>query len=374
MRDLLLGYLLNALEPDEKRELERRLSIDPELRRDLELLRRSLEPLNGSTSAFDPPAGLAKRTCDFIADTSDRTDPLLGSGPDLRTTPPRATPQPAAVSASASSTERPDSLEAVRKRFTASQVDEFGAPARRRGLPDLAVTAGVVVAASLLFFPVLSSMRHQSRIAACREKLHRVGIALIDYSRRHGDLFPEVADRGPLGHAGIYAPRLRAAHLLQDESDVVCPGQARTFEHIPTIDELEHADSAELDQLTRTMGGSYGYALGYLEDGKYHYVRNRNRPNFALMADAPQDHALGSLNHGCGGQNVFFEDGHASFLNCCRRRDLGDDLFANREGFVGAGIGPDDVVIGASAAAPLVKAATVAKPVGFFEPTAAALR
>ena len=46
MRDLLLGYLLNALEPDEKRELERCLSSDPELRRDLELLRRSLEPLN----------------------------------------------------------------------------------------------------------------------------------------------------------------------------------------------------------------------------------------------------------------------------------------------------------------------------------------
>ena len=372
MRDLLLGYLLNALEPDEKRELERRLSIDPELRRDLELLRRSLEPLDGSTSAFDPPAGLAKRTCDFIADLSERTDPFFGAESDPQATPARATSKPAPVPATASAGS--ESLEAVRKRFAASQVDEFAAPARRRGLPDLAVAAGVVVAASLLFFPVLSSMRHQSRIAACREKLHRVGIALIDYSRRHGDLFPEVPDRGPLGHAGIYAPRLRAAHLLQDESDVVCPGQARTFDHIPTIDELEHAEATELDRLTRTMGGSYGYALGYIEDGTYHYVRNRNRPNFALMADAPQDHALGSLNHGCGGQNVFFEDGHASFLNCCRRRELGDDLYANREGFVGAGIGPDDVVIGASAAAPLVKATEVVQPVRLFEPTAAALR
>lgn len=365
MRDLLLGYLLNALEPDEKRDLEHRLSIDPELRRDLELLRWSLEPLDGSTSAFDPPAGLAKRTCDFVSDIADGTDPAIGAGPDLRAAPSRATPAP-------KKSEQLESLSAVRRRFEASQAAELTAPpARRWGVSDVAVTAGIVVAASLLFFPVLSSMRHHSRIAACRDKLHRVGTALIDYSRRHGDLFPEVPDHGPLGHAGIYAPRLRAAHLLQDESDVVCPGQQRPFEHIPTIDELEHADSAVLEQLTSTMGGSYGYALGYLADGTYHYVRNRNRPNFALMADAPQDHALGSLNHGCGGQNVFFEDGHASFLSCCRRRELGDDLFANREGFVGAGIGPDDVVIGASSAAPIIKTDAVVRPVRFLSPAAA---
>jgi len=367
MRDLLLGYLLDALEPDEKRELERRLSTDPELRRDLELLRRSLEPLDGTSSLIDPPAGLARRTCDWIASLSGELAPISDAD---RAFPRERNPEDAAgvpdsptdrVLGLRSGRDKLDPRPAISARFVASQPLEPAAHAARRwSLADATVTAGIFVAASLLFFPVLASMRYQSRVTACREKMHRVGIALIDYSRLHGDVFPEVPQAGPLGHAGIYAPRLQQAHLLNAVSDVICPGQSTTdFDHIPTIDELEHADSAALDKLTKTMGGSYGYALGYVENGQYRFARNRNRATFALLADAPKDHALGSLNHGCGGQNVFFEDGHATFLNCCKRRELGDDLFANHAGFVGAGIGPDDVVVAASAAAPLVAEPTL---------------
>lgn len=364
MRDLLLGYLLDALEPEEKRELERRLSIDPDLRRDLELLRRSLEPLDGSSSLIDPPAGLAGRTCDWITSLSGELAPIADAD---RAFPRDRDPEDGAGVPDSptdkalglrGSRDKLDPREAIRSRFFASQPLEPAAVSGRRwSLADATVTAGILVAASLLFFPVLASMRYQSRVTACREKMHRLGTALIDYSRVHGDLFPEVPQSGPLGHAGIYAPRLRQARLLADVADVVCPGQATAeLDHIPTIDELEHADSAALDKLTKSMGGSYGYALGYVEDGEYRFVRNRNRAKFALLADEPKDHSLGSLNHGCGGQNVFYEDGHAAFLNCCKRRELGDDLFANHKGFVGAGIGPDDVVVAASAAAPVITA------------------
>lgn len=374
MRDLLLGYLLDALEPEEKRELERRLSIDPELRRDLELLRRSLEPLDGSSSLFDPPAGLAGRTCEWISSLSGELAPISDAdrafprdrSPEVGNPESRNPENGARVPDSPTdkslglrgSREKLDPREAISSRFLASQPLEPAAYSRRRWtLADATVTAGIFVAASLLFFPVLASMRYQSRVTACREKMHRLGTALIDYSRVHGDLFPEVPQSGPLGHAGIYAPRLQQAHLLNAVSDVVCPGQsAAELDHIPTIDELEHADSAALDKLTKIMGGSYGYALGYVENGQYRFARNRSRATFALLADAPKDHALGSLNHGCGGQNVFYEDGHAAFLNCCKRRELGDDLFANHKGFVGAGIGPDDVVVAASAAAPVIAA------------------
>lgn len=362
MRDLLLGYLLDALEPEEKRELERRLSTDPDLRRDLELLRRSLEPLDGTSSLIDPPAGLARRTCDWINELSGELAPISD---EHRAFPRDSKPaddadhSPSPNEASPASRRNRAQLEpraAISSRFLASQEFEPSGDSRRRWtFADATVTVGIFVAASLLFFPVVASMRDQSRVALCREKMHRLGVALIDYSRAHGDLFPEVPQSGPLGHAGIYAPRLHQAHLLADAGDVVCPGRStEPLDHIPTIDELEHADSAALDKLTRTMGGSYGYALGYVENGEYRFARNRNRPTFALLADAPKDHALGSLNHGCGGQNVFYEDGHVSFLNCCKRRELGDDLFANHKGFVGAGIGPDDVVVAASAAAPVI--------------------
>ena len=77
------------------------------------------------------------------------------------------------------------------------------------------------------------------------------------------------------------------------------------------------------------------------------------RATFAVLADKPGSGARGSLNHGCGGQNVLFEDGHAEFLSNCRLDRAGDELFRNSAGFVGAGIGRDDVVIAPTEARPL---------------------
>ena len=45
MREQLIGYLLSALEPDEHQIVEAQLSRDPQLKRELELLSRSLQPL-----------------------------------------------------------------------------------------------------------------------------------------------------------------------------------------------------------------------------------------------------------------------------------------------------------------------------------------
>src|SRR6187431_2222754 len=73
MREELLGYVLGALEPEEERELEARLEIDADLRRELSELRRLL--LEGPGEAWDardtgeliePPAELAKRTCTSV--------------------------------------------------------------------------------------------------------------------------------------------------------------------------------------------------------------------------------------------------------------------------------------------------------------------
>ncbi|HEX4149069.1 MAG TPA: hypothetical protein VHY20_08780, partial [Pirellulales bacterium] len=92
--------------------------------------------------------------------------------------------------------------------------------------------------------------------------------------------------------------------------------------------------------------------MGYLEDGHYHALRNRARATYALMADAPDQHGVS----GCGGagHNVLFEDGHVKLLTSCRLAELGDHIYRNSLGYVGAGVDRDDAVIGASDAAPMI--------------------
>src|SRR4051812_26222901 len=61
MEENLVGYLLDALEPGEKREIEEYLREQPEVRARLELLRQSLEPLALDRDTVEPPAGLWER-------------------------------------------------------------------------------------------------------------------------------------------------------------------------------------------------------------------------------------------------------------------------------------------------------------------------
>jgi hypothetical protein len=56
----LLGYLLDALEPEERELVEMELERDPGLRDQLDTLRRGLLVLRDE--ACEPPAGLAART------------------------------------------------------------------------------------------------------------------------------------------------------------------------------------------------------------------------------------------------------------------------------------------------------------------------
>jgi len=154
MRDLLLGYLLDALEPEEKRELERRLSTDPELRRDLELLRRSLEPLDGSSSLIDPPAGLAGRTCEWITSLSGELAPLSDADRAFPRDRPSADDKAAAGSGVPDSPtdkslglrgnrDKLDPRDAISTRFLASQPLEPAMPIGRRwSLADATVPPG----------------------------------------------------------------------------------------------------------------------------------------------------------------------------------------------------------------------------------------
>jgi hypothetical protein len=312
--------MLGALESDEQAEIETQLGSDPECRKELALLRRQLEPLAALKQDFTPPTGLAERTCRYVAEHRAAPAPAKGR---LR---PEVAP-PSWVS--------------------------------RMSWLDMAMATTVLVAAGLLIFPALQNSRFRTHLAACQDNLRELGTSLNQYSVTHSGYFPTVPSQGKLAAAGIYAPVLAQNGLLTEVNRVVCPesslaGRMNGF-RVPTYGELELTSPAKMVDLRSTMGGSYGYNLGYTRNGEYHPTKNLYRDNFAIMSDAPNMNAanLQSANHGGRGQNVLFENGSVQFLTSTKPLGSQDDIFTNDDGKVAAGLNPNDSVLGSSSTAPI---------------------
>jgi hypothetical protein len=337
MREDLLGYLLNALDEAERQDIFERLQKDPQLRLELEALRRQLRPLDATNEDFEPPAALAELTCDLVAGYAAE--------------PARVEPAPG----------RPSGERAKRgPRRGRAAIVETCFPSSVWSAADAIVVAGILLAAAFLFFPAIAGSRYRSQIAACGENLRHLGLAMTGYSEHNRGFFPSIPVSGNRAAAGVYAIILNEGGYLDNPCVVLCPG-SRGDSHgskfrIPSLAELDGAHGQRLWELHRIMGGSYGYTLGNVADGRYKTPRNRLRYHFALLADAPSLHLPGrqSGNHAGRGQNILFEDLHIEFLESPQREASGDDFFRNRHGFVEAGLDEGDSVVVPSFVRPLL--------------------
>lgn len=353
MREHLLGYVAGALEDSERRQVEAELANDPQLARQCAQLESCVAPLaedaalsgpDGFDETFDPPPRLAMRTIAFVA-------------------------------ARASAAEEPQDAEAVAEPIAedgpqghwprAASLSSPGDPLSPRrvswSLADVAVAVCVCAAAAVLFFPAIASSRQQAALVQCQNNLRQIGHALVSYSERNYGEFPSVPVGGNLGVAGVYAPTLLEAKLVGSDRVFLCPGstlaeQPDSF-RVPSRQEVLDASGQELTQMQRRMGGSYGYAFGYVEDDEYRPNVNRHRERFALLSDAPSLHLEGrqSANHGGRGQNFLFEDNHVQYLTRCRTPDCTDDFFLSDRGYIEAGRHYNDSVVAHSSARPLVR-------------------
>jgi hypothetical protein len=309
MREHLLGYLVGALDNDETDSVQRQLEHDEELRRQLEAIRRCLEPLAADRAPFEPPAGLALKTCGYVATHVETTT--------------------------------------VRAAATAS----------RWSFADLAVAATVLIAASAVFFPAVNQSRLAAQNASCQNNLRAMGMGLAAVGDANGGSLPLINTSGNDAVAGIYGAELREGGYVTDYRAFVCPGSllAGRQIHWPTRKDLQLATGEALAELQRLVGGSYGYPLGYLEQGQWRPARMRSRPTYALMADQPSLNLANyqSDNHGGKGQNVLFEDGHVRYMRDCRDCPSKDDIFHNELGQLAPGTHVDDSVIGPSDLPPL---------------------
>ena len=258
-------------------------------------------------------------------------------------------------------------------------------PVRRyRGL-NLLVSVFFIALLTLLALPAIHSSREKARMLQCQGNMSTIGTALQQYSNLHAGIFPSVSQMPDPTHriAGIYAPLLMNMELpdMMSPQVFLCPAVSGSGRYIPSLSQFTSPmPPAEQETLHRAAGGDYAYNIGYTIAAEelsghsasapfpaamtYHPPRDLRRPEFVLLADAPQYPAACTQNvclldlkpparnsHGKLGINLLHEDGHVStvltpeILRADGSRDL---LYLNDAGNPAPGIGPSDIVLGRS--------------------------
>ena len=348
----LLGYLLGALDSKECIEIERALAESPAAAAEFEKIRNSLDTVGllDEPHHEEPPLCLASRTCEFVEDQiaayQAETVVLKAVTADAIQA---AEETVASVNANATKT-----LPKVKL----SPVSRIEAQGRNLRKLDLAIACSVVLTGAALCLPLLFTSQLQAKITGCQNQLRQLGLALQSYSDMQPDgSFPAVLVSGPRSVAGVYAPTLMSNKLIENQRTFFCPGNPQLVasladKPIPTLEQLDAAPEEQLEKYHRTMGGGYGYSLGYRQDETLQPPRNGRRASFPLLADAPHDSQPGRLstNHDRLGQNMLYEDGQVRFIKMSNPAEDSalDDPYHNRAGLVAAGLDFNDAVLGRS--------------------------
>jgi len=350
MHEDLIGYLLGALEPHEMRRVAQWLQEDPEARRQLQEIERSLRPLEESYEPpADPPQELIARTLSSLPPMpTDGTkgqvaasgDGMLASRGDSQVALPSLEP----------------SIETVRN--------------RGYGWTDWAGAAVAAVVMLAVILPALAEGRFEARKTACQDRLRQFGTAITRFvNQSPQERMPAVAETGPEAFAGVFLVRLNEAGLLTDPSLRWCPSldqpppmeaSLTDLDRIVSLGDLHDASIDRLRQIQRFSGGHYAYNLGVVEENTLKSPRFESRASFAVMSDAPQagitepNQRRKLVGHSATGINVLYEDGRVRFIPHAALETLPDHPLLNHRGEVEAGVSVDDASLAPSWRPPFV--------------------
>jgi hypothetical protein len=332
----LLGYLLGALDDEEQEWLDARLERDPRRRDELTRWRRRLGPLMALRPEFEPPPGLAQRTCRLVA--------VEGLA------------RPAAA----------------RPRADCMTTDR-SAPGRR-GLaawPDLIAVGVVLMVTFTLVLPAIDGSRMLSRVASCQNGLQQFGLALEQYGHTHREALSRLAGGGRLTTAGLFASELLKQGAAAANYRPPCPdawlaaqamnGWTSLHPRRPEIDGPESAEANSFFAVERPPRWDGSPAAeqpaandpdslvtdwpGTWRDGTIDGPRIEPLATAALLADAPSVDLPGQVleSHGGQGRNLFFEDGHVDFVGSGVRVQ-GSGVRVQGSGVRGQGSGVRDLL------------------------------
>jgi prepilin-type processing-associated H-X9-DG protein len=323
MDENLVGYLLDTLDADERRNVETFLRGHPDARRRLRRLKQMLQPLSADLDPIDPPPDMWIRTLARVAEYQCHQLPIAPLTRGARS---------------------PIASRAWWRR------------------PDVVVAACLLMCFSLLIPSGVNHLRYYHHRAACMNNLRTFYVALSEYSERNNGCLPNVAEPpAPCNVAGIFVPILQECALLGDNVWVSCPTDGRRPPIALSLHEAQALNPIEFARYAPVLAGSYAYTLGYRDESGYHGVRlDANQPNnehFPVMADQPpltifQGDPGNSPNHGGSGQNVLYLDGHCAYRTTRTVGVAGDDIYVNDDNQVAAGKSRWDAVLANSAAHP----------------------
>jgi hypothetical protein len=332
MRELLIRYLLGELDAEEHEQLQAELRRNPELRNELAHLRACLAANQGEQpGAAEPPGGLAERTAERCTSGSDGED---------------------------------DDEYLRRRAVVVAAAAEPPPGVLGWSLADLTVAGGVMLAVSMLLFPALRNSRDFTRMRTCQEHLQRYFVVATNYADNNRHFFPgaqpdeyaaiipiELAERGYITREELKDMLFCPAAPLADQVR-----EGRLGVEVPRRDQYRAMSPAQAAAAAWRTTPFYAFRFGYVEDGEYHLVRDDRSPHSFLIADTCGDvrDGLMSQNHGGNIIQVLASDGSVKALTTCTVPVVNDNLYRNSRGYVGAGWGRNDSVLGRPDSKPML--------------------
>jgi hypothetical protein len=316
MQQQLLGHLLGALDDDEQEHVDALLEYDETCCKEWLQWRRKMALLESMRPEFEPPPGLAKRTCQWVASY---------------------------VSALASAG-------GIKKRMSDCPAPPSSVPAF--GWPDLVATAFLFIFAAMLVLPAIQASQFQARLASCQERLRQFGLALTQYGAQQQDPVERFAEDGRLTRAGAVAVDWIRAGYFANPSQAPCPDAWLAAQGILTASlDKENALAFESAEASPTPN----FAITTSADSRIPSVADMNPQNpwpgtwrdgttdgrrltsapadVPLLADAPTADLLGAptATHGGWGRNVLYDDGHTDFQPTATLHDAAPTMLLTAE-------------------------------------------
>ncbi len=312
MHQQLIGYLLCALDDGEQEWIDEKLDRDETCRAHAAVWRRRLGCLETLRPEFEPPHGLAERTCRMVA--------AFGPAP-VRTVRPRAEMSPNPTP-----------------------------PVAVSGLcwHDVIALGTLVLTALALLGPAIDASRFNADLASCQNNMRQLGVAMTQYGNCRGEAIANYADRGRLTAAGmaavdmlgefagsanqpplcpqtwLAAQGMNLRPFSPNEIGVVppCPGISVPGHFFSTTNTIArsavnvHSPTAKNAHAARCWYPPVGIWPGDWRNGTLDGHGDSPPADMAILADDPSADLPGQrlLGHRGQGRNIFFKSGCVSFV------------------------------------------------------------